>query len=444
MRASRIPDSKIDIEGRAAAGLARMQSSGEAGRSRPGLYGERLSSEIAYLRSTGLGPYIAAVTELVDYARSVGIVVGPGRGSAPSALLLYFLGVTGIDPVANGLIVERWLSHPGIEIDVEWHRKQELVDYLWSRYGAEHTAYITAERRDEETGERTSREIHAASYAICSEPIAGVMPTRRAQDGRLVIDADRDAAEAAGMGIVTILGLKPLTVIAEGKSRIQSSHPDVRLSDLSADDEVTMHLFRAGATEGVFQFSYPAMREALREVQPRRRSELHALNAAYRPAFLTDGLFRELVRRMLDRNGIAAQSARLDVHQRFPEDALYDVEAVREAVADTFGLMLFQEQFIAIVRRLSGWSAREAERYRRRARAADGEGNADRAELQDELIAVATERAAISKEHKDHLRALIARSPDTVLKSHVVAYAAIGWMEARIRAHFGGELGEFA
>lgn len=382
-------------------------------------YHARISRELEYIRTTGLAPYISAVTALVDRARELGIVVGPGRGSAPSSLVLYLLGVTQIDPIAHGLIVERWFSNPTIEIDVEWYRREELLANLWAHYGADHVAYISTYRYDKESEAVRSRGIHAACVAFSPRPIEELFPVWTAENGRLVIDADRDAVEATGITVLTILGMKELASLGD--------------IDVPDDDTTTLNYIAGGVTDGVFQLSSAGMRRVLRYARPRTLEHLTALVSAYRRPFMTDGTSDELVRRMgagrdSDRDSDEAQRARST--PGFPEDNLTDLPSVTYVLAETFGLLLFQEQFIEIVHRITGWSYLVSELYRRRAR-----GKPRDQDLQNELIDSALVQAALTKEQEAHLRELIARSHHTVLKSHVVAYTRIGWKMTYRQAH---------
>jgi error-prone DNA polymerase len=340
----------VDIETRAEDALSTLGSVSEVPPEKHQRYTERLSWELEYIRNAGLTPYISTATELVDRAYDLGVAVGPGRGSSPSSLVLYLLGITQVDPIANGLIVERWFSNPTIEIDVEWHRRKELIDYLWGRYGFEHTAYISTYKRDKESGEILSRGVHAASYAISSTPIMDLMPTWTAADGRLVVDAEREDVEARGIGIFTILGMKQLSVIGETVARIVRSKPDFAIKRIPEEDATTMGLFKTGNTADIFQFDSQNMRETLTRAQAENRGDLAIVSAVHRPPFVVDGMMSELIDRMVAKNNLPESAEHM-----FPEDMLSEVSGVKDVLAASFGLMIFQEQFLEIVRRLSGW-----------------------------------------------------------------------------------------
>ena len=352
---------RADIERRAVDRLAALPFDKETGQTSRSAYGNRLGHELECIREAGLESRVEVAIELVDYADSKGILVGPGRRAAPSSLVLYLLGVTGIDPVANGLVFERWLSEPGIELDVEWERRDELLEYLRERYGDE-------------------------------------------VDG------------------ISVLGMKPLSALSEARKSLEFGKPSARFwhrTGMEAD-ETTMKLFRSGTTDGVFQFSAEAMQHALADAKSRDFQDLVTLNGAFRPAFLTNGVFEEVVRRMAARDEVVSET----VGRVFPEDRLREIGAVNDVLAETFGLMLFQEQFIGIVHRLSAWSYRESEQYRGQVK------NGFQAEL-GELLDRATEAASVSERYNDDLRTLISHSRNTVLKSHVAAYALVGWMQAK-------------
>jgi len=402
---------EIDIDARARSSLVTLLAHSVIDTDLQSRYGARLSGELEYIRTAGLAQYISAVTALVDRARELGIVVGPGRGSAPSSLVLYLLGVTQIDPIAHGLIVERWFSNPVIEIDVDWYRREELLGDLWARRGIHHVAHISTIRHDKESGAVRSRGIHAACVALSSSQIEDLFPVWTAKNGRLVVDADRDAVESAGVTVLTILGMKELASIAN--------------TDVPDDDTTTLNYIASGLTDGVFQLSSARMRRVLRYAKPRSLEHLTTLVAAYTSPFLADGTTDELARRMSNDRGTTVDSDVVQSTPTFPEDFLTDLPSVTNVLAGTFGLLLFQEQFIEIVHRITGWNYLVSELYRRRARR-----NFRLQELQDELIADALERSGLSKEQEAHLRELISRSRHTALKSHVVAYTRVSWMTA--------------
>lgn len=404
------PNVEIDIDTRARSSLVTLLAHSVSDADLQSRYRARLSGELEYIRTAGLAPYISAMTALVDRARELGIVVGPGRGSALS-LVLYLLGVTQIDPIAHGLIVERWFSNPVIEIDVDWYRRKALLDDLWARHGIHHVAHISTYRHDKESGAVRSRGIHAACVALSSPQIEDLFPVWTAENGRLVVDADRDAVESVGLTVLTILGMKELASIAN--------------TDVTDDDTTTLNYIASGLTDGVFQLSSAGMRRVLRYAKPRSLEHLTTLVAAYKPPFLADGTIDELARRMRIARETTGDPDVVQSTPAFPEDFLTDLPSVMNVLAGTFGLLLFQEQFIEIVHRITGWNYLVSELYRRRAKR-----NFRLQELQDELIADALERSALTKEQEVHLRELISRSRHTALKSHVVAYTRVSWMTA--------------
>jgi DNA polymerase III subunit alpha len=426
MISSNFPYPTIDIEARTCnALLGDLPHLGLSNQTRD-LYNDRLSWELEYIHNAGLERYIAAVTELVDYAHSLGILVGPGRRSAPSSLVLYLLGVTQIDPIANGLIVERWFSNPHIEIDVELHRREELIDYIWRRYGVDHVAYISTYRRDKETGEILSQEIHVASYAVSSNPIAEVLTARQTDNGRLVVDADREAVEEQGIGILTILGMRQLSAISESVKRIKVTVPSFGINRIPDQDDPTMELFRKGETSDVFQFGSMGM--ILCESQPANRHDLVLLYATFVPHLFEAGITDTVIHRMSKR----FETDNFD-GERSPGPNDFDFGAINDLLSETFGILIYQEQFIELVHRLSGWSLLESELYRHRARK-----NGNRLEFQEEFFTARTETSN-SQEEKKRLGSLIASSRNAVLKAHTVSYVRIAWIMGYLKTHYREE-----
>lgn len=252
------------------------------------------------------------------------------------------------------------------------------------------------------------------------------MPTWTATDGRLVLDADRDEVEADGIVVLTILGMKELSIIADTTSSLEQRNSRFSFHENPEDDAATMETFRTADTDGVFGFRSKGMKEILTRARPESRSDLLSLNGAYRQPFIQDGTVGELVRRMRNPSGLNQ-----DRGPGFPDDDLTTIDAVADVLDDTYGLLLFQEQFIEIVHRLTGWSYLVSELYRRRVKTTPGDEI-----LQDELIAEAGKTVALSEHQEHQLRALITRSRQTVLKAHAVAYTRVGWMMAYLQAHY--------
>jgi DNA polymerase III alpha subunit len=415
-----IRSAAIDIASRARERLARLYRETDR-------YQERLSRELEFVQTAGLTADISAVAEIVDYAQSLDIRVGPGRGCSPSSLLLHLLGITHVDPVSNGLLAERWFSNPRIEVEVDWYRRSELIDYLWHRYGEEHTGYIRAYQQDKGAGGLRAQSTDQACFAISNERLADIMPTREHSDGRLIIDAGVDQVEDEGIGIVSILGMKQLSVITEAEQRVRNTDPNFSIGDIPNDEAATLDLFRAGDTDDVFQFDSEAMKELLVQAKPSTRADLLALTASFRPPLLTMGITKGMAGRIRAKS----DGNRRSDHHRLPEDTFGEIEAVRAITAETRGLLMFQEQLIQIVQHFTGWTLAASESYRRRAKSRSRNDD-----LYADFDRALHEHSPMTKAQVADLHGLIDRSRYTYLKSHAVSYLQIAWTMAYLKTHY--------
>jgi len=393
---------------------------------------QRLDYELDVMIKMGFPGYFLVVADLCSHARTVGIRVGPGRGSAAGSLVAYALGITGLDPLEHGLLFERFLnperiSMPDIDLDFDERRRSEMIRYATEKYGDDRVAqiitygtikskqalkdatrvlgypYVIGEKltkalppsvmgkditlsgvfdkddpRHGEAGEfRTLYEtdvdskrvvdlakgleglkrqwgVHAAGVILSREPLLDVIPIhRREADGAIITQFDMGACEAIGLLKMDFLGLRNLSVLDDALANIKLNlNVDVVLEDLPLADKKTFELLSRGDTLGVFQLDGGPMRALLRSMAPDSFADISAVIALYRPGPMGENAHNNYADR---KNG------------RKPVEAIHPElrEPLAEILGDTYGLIVYQEQVMAIAQKVAGFSLGRADLLRK-------------------------------------------------------------------------------
>ena len=400
----------------------------------PQAYVDRAKYEIEVIDMKGYPSYFLIVADLIKHARSIGIRVGPGRGSAAGALVAYALTITNIDPIEHDLLFERFLnperpSAPDIDIDFDDRRRGEMIRYAADNWGEDKVAqvitfgtvktkqaikdsarvqfgqpgYQIADRitkalppaimakdiplsgimdpehpRYGEAGEvRTLIEtdpdvkkiydtarglegvvrqagVHACAVIMASVPLLDCIPMwKRAQDGALITGWPYPACEEIGLLKMDFLGLRNLTVIGDCIDNIRSNRGfDLDLEALTTDDEEAYKLLARGDTLGVFQLDSGGMRELLKRMEPTGFDDIVAALALYRPGPMGMGAHWAYADRKNGREEITP------IHPE-PEEPL------QEILADTYGLIVYQEQIMRISQKVANYTAGQADGFRK-------------------------------------------------------------------------------
>lgn len=482
------------------AGLARRFPDGIP----PG-YAERAAYEIEVICAKGFPSYFLIVADLVNYARSVNIRVGPGRGSAAGSLVAYALGITDIDPIPHGLLFERFLnpertSMPDIDIDFDDRRRGEMVRYAADKWGHDRVAQVitfgtiktkaalkdsarihygqpgfaiadritkalpppimakdiplsgitdpnheryreAAEVRgliDTDPDVRTIYEtargleglirnagVHACAVIMSSEPLTDAIPLwKRPQDGAIITGWDYPACEEIGLLKMDFLGLRNLTIIGDAIENIKANRGiDVDLESVPLDDPATYALLGRGDTLGVFQLDGGPMRDLLRRMQPTGFEDVVAVIALYRPGPMGMNAHNDYADRKNGRQPITP------IH---PELA----EPLQEILAETYGLIVYQEQIMRIAQKVAGYSLAQADILRK----AMGKKKAD-------VLAAEYESFAAGMRANGFSRGAIKALWDTILpfadyafnKSHAAGYAMVSYWTAYLKANYPAE-----
>jgi len=453
------------------------------GKDAPQNYQDRLNSELSMIRKMGFTSYFLIVWDFIHHAKSKGIPVGPGRGSAAGSLVSYCLDITEIDPIKYKLLFERFLnpervSMPDIDVDFCQDRRQEVINYVTQKYGAEYVAQIITfgtmkakaairdvgramdipyaevdriakliphdpkitiesalaaepqlkQAYDTDEGMKELLNIamrleglnrhastHAAGVVISPEPITNYAPLyRNPSDESIVTQFEMKALEKVGLLKFDFLGLKTLTVIEKTLKYIKQSKDALDLAIIPIDDQPTYELLSSGQTAGVFQLESEGMRDILIRMQPNRFEDLIALVALYRPGPMQ--WIDDFIKRKKGETKVT-----------------YMMPQLKEILDETYGIILYQEQVMLIANRIANFSMGQADVLRK----AMGKKNIEEMEKQKEVFI----KGAIENNftEKKAARLFDVMAPFALYgfnKSHSAAYAFIAYQTAYLKAHY--------
>jgi DNA polymerase-3 subunit alpha len=390
--------------------------------------------EVDVICQMGFPGYFLVTADLCRYAKSAGIRVGPGRGSAAGSLVAYALSITELDPIEHKLLFERFLnperiSMPDIDLDFDERRRGDMIRYATEKYGEERVSQIItygtikakqavkdsarvlgypfatgdkitkampapvmgkdiplagifdpSHKRYGEAGEfralyesdpdakavvdtalgleglKRQWGVHAAGVILCREPLLDVIPIqRREADGAIITQFDMGACETLGLLKMDFLGLRNLTVLDDCLKHITDNRGETVVLeelDVMTPDPPTYDLLSRGDTLGVFQLDGGPMRALLRSMQPDSFETISAVLALYRPGPMGANAHNDYADRKTGRKPIVPIHPELE-------------EPLREILGDTFGLIVYQEQVMAIAQRLAGYTLGAADLLRR-------------------------------------------------------------------------------
>ena len=481
-----VPDGKLPeqyLEELARRGLEARLGDGMQRRHAPPDYWSRLETELAIIHAMGFEGYFLVVWDFIRFAREHGIPVGPGRGSAAGSLVAYALRITGVDPLAYDLLFERFLnperiSMPDIDIDFCQRRRDEVIAHVRGVYGVENVSQIAtfnilqarsairdvgrvmglsfaetdriaklvpdgigvtlegalkdsprlaeAVQQDSdvarvvEVGRRIEGlarhcGVHAAGVVIAPRPVREIVPLYRTSRDEVVTQWDKDVIEKLGLLKMDFLGLRTLTVIDDcNRSLLKAGIEPPDFERMTFDDPLVYELFCAGDTDAVFQFESSGMRDLLRTVQPHRFEELAALNALYRPGPMQ--WTSDYADRKHGRSAIA---------YIFPE--------LEEILAETYGVIVYQEQVMRIAVRIAGFSLGRADTLRK----AMGKKIKELIDEQGEhFVSGGVARGHPKAKVEALWRQIVPFAQYGFNKSHSVAYAYVAYQTAYLKAHY--------
>jgi len=360
--------------------------------------------ELAVIEARRFPGYFLIVHDIVAFCRASGILC-QGRGSAANSAVCYALGITNVDAVSHGLLFERFLSpardgYPDIDLDIESGRREEVIQYVYSRYGRDRAAQVAnvisyrprSAVRDvakalgfspgqqdawskqierwhgveggvvpgmpEQVGELANQllgfprhlGIHSGGMVICDRPVAEVVPVEWARmDGRTVVQWDKDDCASAGLVKFDLLGLGMLTALHLMIDLVAEHHGRrIALHELQPVDPEVYAMLARGDSVGVFQVESRAQMATLPRLRPREFYDLVVEVALIRPGPIQGGSVHPYIRR---RNG--------------QEKWKHDHPLLKNALNKTLGVPLFQEQLMQVAVDVAGFSPAEADELRR-------------------------------------------------------------------------------
>lgn len=375
---------------------------------------ERLEYELGVIKQMGYVDYFLIVWDFMRFSVENGIMTGPGRGSAAGSLVAYTLGITKIDPIKYSLIFERFLnperiSMPDVDSDFCYERRGEVIDYVVEKYGVTNVSQIITfgtmaaracirdvgramaypytevdriakmiptvlgitinkalelnpELKEAYENEIRTKELidvaraleglprhtstHAAGVVIASEPLVNFVPLQR-NEGNIVAQFTMGTLEELGLLKMDFLGLRTLTVLRDAISMIKENQGiNIDLDNVDYDDKEVYKMIGDGKTVGVFQFESAGMASFMKELKPDSLEDMIAGNSLYRP-------------------GPMAEIPRYIENKRNPEDVEYLTPQLEHILNVTYGVMVYQEQVMQIVRDLAGYSMGRSDLVRR-------------------------------------------------------------------------------
>ena len=460
----------------------------------PDNYIDRLNYELDVINKMGYVDYFLIVHDFIRYAKSRNIPVGPGRGSGAGSLAAYCIGITGIDPLKYNLLFERFLnpervSMPDFDIDFCYVRRQEVIDYVISKYGADHVAQIVtfgtmaARGAVRDVGRvlaipygtvdevaklipnelkitidkalKTSPELrqlysddervkklidiarkvegmprhastHAAGVVITRDPVSSYVPLAL-NDEAAVTQYTMVALERLGLLKMDFLGLRTLTVIDDAVKLIKKNNPQFTLDSIDIRDKDTFDMLSQGRTDAVFQYESAGMRSVLSRLKPSSLEDLIAVISLYRPG--------------------PADSIDTYIHNRHhPEDTKYKSELLRDILDVTYGCMVYQEQVMEICRKVAGYSYGRADLVRR----AMSKKKLDVMEKErqifihgipgDKVCTGAVSHGVSEAVANDIFDEMSNFAKYAFNKSHAAAYAFVSYQTAWLKCHYPCEL----
>lgn len=446
---------------------------------------QRVESELSIIKDMGFVDYFLIVQDFILFAKSKGIPVGPGRGSSVGSIVCYALGIVDLDPLKYDLVFERFLNPdrvtmPDIDIDFCYERREEVIQYVKEKYGHDHVAQIITfgtmaakgairdvgrvldmpynevdkiakmipnelditidkalndnpELKDAYDNDREVKKLidismrieghvrhastHAAGVVISKSPLVNYAPLATAQD-QPVTQYTMTTLEELGLLKMDFLGLRTLTVIEDSLKLIEKNtghRPS--FEDMKLDDPETIKLFADVNTIGIFQFESPGMRAFLKELKVDRFEDLIAANSLFRPG---------------------PMDSIPDFCERKNSDVKIDYKhpILEKILKDTHGVIVFQEQVIAIVQQLGGYTIGRADLIRR----AMSKKKMDVMEEERPIfIKGAIEKGASKELAEEVFDDMIDFAKYAFNKSHSAAYSLDAWRTAWLKTHYPKE-----
>ena len=460
-------------------------------------YIDRLEYELQVIKQMGYVDYFLIVWDFIRFSYESGIPTGPGRGSAAGSIVAYTLGITKIDPIKYSLIFERFLnpervSMPDIDSDFCYERRQEVIDYVVEKYGASNVSQIitfgtmaprvcirdvgramnysyaevdriakmiptmlgiTIEKALEynpelklayDTDERVKNLIniakdleglprhsstHAAGVVIASRPLVEYVPLQKNEE-MIVTQFGMGTLEELGLLKMDFLGLRTLTVMNDAINMVKENRNiDIDLDKIDFADKEVYKMIGEGRTAGVFQLESAGMTSFMKELKPDSIEDIIAGISLYRP-------------------GPMAEIPRYIECKRNPDKVQYETPELEDVLNVTYGVMVYQEQVMEIVRKLAGYSMGRSDMVRRamskkkhKVMEEERKNFIYGIEENGEIVVPGCIRNGISEEIANKIfDNMMDFASYAFNKSHAAAYAVVGYQTAYLMKYYPVEM----
>lgn len=450
---------------------------------------KRAEYELSVINDMRFNGYFLIIADFINWGKAKGIVFGPGRGSAAGSIISYALNITELDPLKYDLLFERFLnpdriSMPDIDIDIQDSRRDEVIQYCIDKYGEDRVAnivtfgrmaarnavrdvarvlqvpYAESDRlakmipppvqgrhiplevsliensdlkREYETNEQAkevfdlavnlegtirSHGVHAAGVVIAPEAIVEYTPLELAQKGVVATQYSMGPIEDLGLLKMDFLGLSNLTIIKNAQRIIKKVYgEDIDLDSIPPEDPKTFELLQNGDTTGVFQLESSGMKRYLKELKPTTFDDIVAMCALYRPGPLGAGLTDSYVKR---KNGL--------------EEVTYDHPLMEEALKNTYGVLVYQEQVMQISKDVCGFTGGQADTLRK---AVGKKIREVMQKLEKEFIEGGVNHGKVPRPVMERFwKHLLGFADYCFNKSHSACYGMIAYWTAYLKAHY--------
>lgn len=381
---------------------------------------DRANHEIRVVKEMGFPEYFLVVSDLVNWAKNNDIRVGWGRGSAAGSVLSYAFNITNLDPIKFGLMFERFLvegrkSMPDIDLDFDDRYRDDVINYARNKYGYDHVAHICTFNRtgarqsirdaaralgyDFATGDSVAKlvpppilgisknlkecmdvdefnslysknsdaknivdtafgleglvrqtGIHAAGVVISRDELTEYLPImRKGIDNPVVTQWDMGRVEQCGLLKIDFLGLRNLGIIDQCIKLVKKQkNININVEEIPLDDQATFDELCKGNSAGVFQLESSSMKEMMIALQPKSIEEIMALISLHRPGPMGSGMDKEYIDRKHGRSRVK-----------------YEHEKLKDVLAGSLGIMLYQEDVLGVAKELAGFTSAEADDLRK-------------------------------------------------------------------------------
>ena len=448
---------------------------------------QRAEMELGVMGNMGYEGYFLIVQDFINWGKSQGIVFGPGRGSAAGSIIAYALNITDLDPLKYGLLFERFLnpdriSMPDIDVDIQDTRRDEVIEYCAKKYGEDHVSNIAtfgkmfgrmavrdvarvlevpyaesdrlaklvpppnqgrhiplsvsikedADLRREYENNPTAKQVldyaiqlegtirshgvHACGVVIAPDTLVNYIPLEMAQKGVVATQFPMGEVEELGLLKMDFLGLSNLTIINNAMRIIRKAYnTEINLSQLPLDDKKTYELFQRGDTTGVFQLESAGMKRYLRGLKPTTFEDIIAMVALYRPGPMQ--FIDSFIRR-----------------KHGEEEITYLHPGMKNSLKNTYGILVYQEQFMQISKEWCGFTGGQADTLRK----AVGKKKIDlMKKVKPEFVEGAVKVGGATKEIAETFWTQLEEFANYCFnKSHAACYGLIAYWTAYLKAHY--------